>query len=278
MGYIRRIIRAGNTVEVEEHFSNRYGFHDKRGRKENQTPEQVRRAYIERRKKQLRWLMNENFKDGRDALLTLSWRKGEAPKTLEETKHQAELFVRRLRAEYKAWGLELKYIYCVEIGPRGSRHIHIMVSNAAEIAPVTLYRYWDGIMDIKVLYTQGQYGDIANYMVKQYAEKTALVTGGDIKRCFETSRNLKKPEVTVERIREKDIRKEIKEPEGMILDKASVRQGVGKITGRPYRFYRLLITAKVRENVEEKTENCARATGIQKVKNWIGGILRRWRR
>ncbi len=287
MSYIRKTIRTGNMVEVEEYYSNRIGIHDRRAGKQKRTPEQVRRAYIERRKKTLRWLMNENFRDGRDALATFSWgKRGRPPDTLEDVKREARLLIRRLRDEYDRLGYELKYIYCVEIGPRGSRHIHMILSHAGELPLMTLQRCWPGVVDVKPLYTQGQYEDIASYFVKQYAEKTERTTGEEMKRCFECSRNLKKPEITIERIREKDIRKEIEPPEGTILEKSTVRQGVGRITGRPYRFYRLIVTGK--------TENCAGANGKmpdrQQVKGnrftsvfsraagWLGGLFRKRRR
>lgn len=281
MAYIRKTIHTGDTVEVEEYFTNRIGHHEKRARKEKPTPEQTRQAYIRRRMKTLRWLMNENFRDGRDALATFSWgRRGKPPDDVKGIKDSAQLLIRRLRDEYARLGFDLKYIYTVEIGPRGSRHIHMIMNHAGELPLMVLQRCWGGVVDVKPLYTSGQYEDIAKYFVKQYAEKTSRTTGEELKRCFECSRNLQKPRIEIERIREKDLKKDIDPPEGMILEKTSVRQGVGKVTGRPYRFYRLIIT--------EKSENCAGATGkhkqqnkesrISKAMKWIGGLFRKRRR
>ena len=292
-GYTRKIVRLSNgTVEVEEYYTNRAGNHDRRAKKEKATPEQARRAYIQKRMKTLRWLMNENFQDGRDALATFSWgKRGKPPDTIKGIKDAAAILIRRLREEYAKHGYELKYIYTVEIGPRGSRHIHMLISHAGELPLMIMQRCWSGVVDIKPLYTHGQYEDIANYFVKQYAEKTERTTGEELKRCFECSRNLKKPEITFEQIREKDLKKDIEPPEGMILEKASVRQGVCQLTGRPYRFYRLLCT-------DEKKANCAGATekpvrqqvheparkgnritrAIDKAAGWIGGLFRKRRR
>ena len=255
MGYLRKTIHTGDTVEVEEYYSNRYGIHDKRARKLKPTPTQAREAYIRQRKKHLRWLLNENFHDGADALVTLSWGKSrDRPDTLQEVKEAAQAFLRRLRREYTSIGLELKYIYCVEIGPRGSRHIHAVISHAGEVPMMLLQKWWDGVVNVKPLHTDGQYEDLANYMVKSWAEKTAETTGEELKRCYECSKNLEKPKIEVERIREKDIRKDIKELPGLSLDRSSVRQGVGALTGRPYRFYRYHVLAR-----PEKAENCAGA-------------------
>ena len=254
MGYVRRTIHAGDTVEVEEYYSNRYGIHDRRAPKENSTPEHMQEAYIRRQKKKLRWLMNENFRDGRDALVTLSWRKGDKkPATLSEVKEEAVKFIRRLRAEYERLGYDLKYIYCVEIGSRGSRHIHAVLSYAGELPVITLARCWDGNIDIKPLYT-GDYGDLADYIVKGYAMKTSKATGEEPGHCYECSRNLNKPQIEVERIREKDIRKDIEVPEGYALDRSSVQEGVGNITGRPYRFYKL---RRIRENCAGANQKAA---------------------
>lgn len=280
--YIRKVIHAGDTVEVEEYFTNRIGKHDRRSKRENKTPEQVRAAYRRRAEKRLRWLMNENFVDGSDALITLSWRKNVGkPDTLDEVKQAAKLFIRRLRKEYEAQGMELKYIYCVEIGPKGSRHIHMMLSGAGELPLMVIQRCWDGVVDIKPLFTQGRYEDIAAYFVKSYADKTEKTTGEELNRLYECSRNLNKPVIEIVRIREKDIRKDIEPPPGHVLDKSSVKEGVGKITGRPYRFYTLV-----------KTENCASAireasgedpgdksnTLFDRIKKRIGGWIRERRR
>ena len=248
--YIRKTIYTGGTMEVEEYFTNRLGIHDKRKKKEKLTPEQAREAYIRRKKKHLRWLMNENFVDGRDALVTLSWGKDDKkPETLLETKGAAALFLRRLRHEYKLHGYELKYIYAVEIGPRGSRHIHAVISHAGELPLMLLQRCWNGVVNIKPLNTDGQYEDLANYMVKSWIVKTEQTTGEEIKRNYECSKNLKKPVIEVERIWERELRKDIITPPGWTLERDTVRLGVSDVTGRPYRFYRM-----------KKVGNCAGAT------------------
>lgn len=277
--YIRKIIKMSNgTTEVEEYYSNRIGIHDRRAKKEKPTEEQMRKSYARRKMKTLRWLMNENFRDGVDAMVTLTFHRGEAPDTLEGVKHAAALFLRKLREEYKNLGLELKYIYVVEIGSRGARHVHMMISHAGELPLMVIQRYWNGIVHVVPLHTQGQYEDAANYFLKQYAEKTERATGEDIKRCFECSRNLRKPEIIIERIREKDIRKDIEPPEGMTLDRSSVREGVGARTGRPYRFYRLLTAEKKPDVQRSVSVEAYPNTLFEKVKRRFGDLIRRLRR
>jgi hypothetical protein len=282
MGYIRKTVHTGNTVEVEEYFTNRIGIHDKRGKREKPTPEQTREAYIRRRKKHLRWLMNENFEDGKDALVTLSWGKSrDRPDTLKEVKEAARMFLRRLRREYEKLGRDLKYIYCVEIGPKGSRHIHAVLSGAGELPLMLIQRCWNGVVNIKPLNTQGQYEDLADYMVKSWAEKTEKTMGEELRRCYECSKNLKKPVIEIERIREKDLKKDIKEPPGACLDRSSVREGVNVITGRPYRFYRFRVLGEKGETCAGATEKTTAATAagiIQKAKEKLsekGTVKRR---
>ena len=294
MGYIRKTVHTGNTVEVEEYFTNRIGIHDRRSKRTKPTPEQTKEAYIRRRKKHLRWLMNENFEDGKDALVTLSWGKSrDRPQTVKEVKEAAAAFLRRLRREYDRIGLELKYIYCVEIGPKGSRHIHAVLSDAGELPIMILMKCWDGVVNVRPLYTGGQYEELADYMVKSWAEKTEAVTGEELARCYECSKNLKKPKIEIERIREKDLKKEIKEQPGRCLDKSSVREGVNRITGRPYRFYRFYVLGESKncagateeretDHVSVKLTGANRAKEIaagllEKAGNWIRGLGERWR-
>jgi hypothetical protein len=255
MGYIRKTVHTGNTVEVEEYFTNRIGIHDRRAKKAKPSSAQAREAYIRRVKKKLRRLMNANFQDGRDALVTFSWAKSrDQPRNMQEVKEAAQALLRRLRREYDNIGLELKYIYCVEIGPHGSRHIHAVLSNAGEVPIMLLQKWWNGVVNVRPLHTEGQYEDLANYMIKSWAQKTEANTGEELSRCYETSKNLTKPEVEIERIRERDIRREIEEKPGLCLDRSSVREGVGEFTGRPYRFYRYHVL-----DHPEKEENCAGA-------------------
>lgn len=240
MSYVRKKIYTRGTVEVEEYYSNRIGNHDKRAKAEKETPEQVKEAYYRRRRKHLRWLLNNNFHDGTDALVTLSWKKEDKkPEALDEVKEAARGFFRRLRETYKILGRELKYIYCVEIGPKGSRHIHAVISDAGELPNMTLMKGWNGVVNVKPLFTGGEYDDLADYMVKNYVAKTEKTLGETLKRCFECSRNLEKPVIEVERIKEKDIRNDIEPPDGYVLDRSSVQEGVGPVSGRPYRYYKL---------------------------------------
>lgn len=201
MKIIEKTIKAGKTVEVLRYSSPRYG---KRGRgrppekKEEQTS---RRAHAKRAEQNLRWILNENFQDKEDALVTLSWKKGTAPEDSKEMKRKVQNFLRRLKTRYKKSGKELKYVYTMEIGPRGSRHVH-MVINDVDIRELS--DVWDGgVLDVKPLNSDGQYGRIAAYFVK-YADKTDKTTeqaeGEKIGKKYCTSRNLRKPKIKVRHI------------------------------------------------------------------------------
>ena len=79
---------------------------------------------------------------------------------------------------------------------------------------------------------------------------------------------------------------EIKPPEEMVLEKTSIKQGVGKVTGRPYRFYLMIIYDEKKANCAGATEKAParqqvkenRLTGIlNKAAGWLSGIFRRRR-
>ena len=65
-------------------------------------------------------------------------------------------------------GKTLKYVYTMEIGPKGSRHIHAVI-NDTDLAE--LQESWDGVVNIQPLFSDGNYEKIAQYFVK-YSVKT----------------------------------------------------------------------------------------------------------
>ncbi|MFA6719644.1 MAG: hypothetical protein WCS15_11230 [Prevotella sp.] len=233
MTYIRRTRRAGRVVEITNYFSGRYGHHEKNGPKILPTGEAAQRAYQRKQERELRGLMNANFADRVDALLTLEWRWGEAPQTSGEMKKAVQKFVRDIRPLYKARGQPLKYIYTMEVGPRGGRHIHMMLSGtkAEEIA-----RAWPGIIHVNPLWSDGQYADIAAYFLK-YSLTTEETEGRKLGRRWNASHNLEKPKDKIEIVGAKTFRQKIREKKGFYIDKAHMRSGVSEETGRPYLEY-----------------------------------------
>lgn len=222
-------VKAGRTIEIRRYFSARMGIHSRNGPRRNETSEEARASNLRRIEQRLRWILNENFRDGVDALVTLSWRKGEAPADSAEMKRAVSNFLKRLKRRYTKAGKELRYVYTMEIGPKGSRHVHIVISDA-DLRE--LREAWGpGVVNVVPLNTDGQYGKIAAYFVK-YSERTEQTEGKKIGRRYCPSLNLRKPRIKIERI----SRKSFKEPQnrrGWIMDKDHTRFGTDQ-EGKPY--------------------------------------------
>ena len=196
----REIVIMGDRAEVRDYHAAHTGRMGKRAAKSKPTPEAVRRAYLRKKERELRWLMNANFRDRVDALVTFSWPKGERPAGYREVLKAAQQLTRSLRKEYRNYGIELKYVYTMEIGPKGSRHIHMVLSN---VNLLLLSACWPfATIDVKPLWSDGDYGDIAAYFIK-YWEKTSTTEGMKLgRRCYNPSMNLWKPEIIRETIPE----------------------------------------------------------------------------
>lgn len=230
MGYYKQTVRAGKTIEIRKYFSARMGCHTRNGPRKEPTSEETKASNLRRIEQRLRWLLNENFRDGVDALCTLSWKKGEAPGDSGEMKRLVSNFLRRLKTRYQKAGKELKYVYTMEVGPKGSRHIHIVI-NDADLKE--LREAWGpGVVNVVPLNTDGQYGKIAAYFIK-YSEKTEWTEGRKIGRRYCPSLNLRKPRIIIERCVRLTFR-EPRERKGWYIDRGYTAYGRRAIDGRPY--------------------------------------------
>lgn len=168
--------------------------------------------------KKLRWCINTNFKEN-DYHVVLTYEKDKRADTFAEMKKDALLFRRKLKYRCEKQGIEFKFIEVMEKGKRGALHLHYILPN---IPPRLISDSWDkGRVHVNMLDDTGQYKDLADYLIKYTDE---AVRSGEIKQRWSRSRNLKEPEIKVERIKAKKFRKEIKVPKGYYLDKNSLRQ------------------------------------------------------
>lgn len=240
MPYILEKCVAGKTIEVSKYYTVK--FHPafaKREAKTNKSSEAQQKVNQRKACKQLRRLLNANFSDG-DFLVRLDFHKRRDIDS-SEMQQLMQQFLRRLRSEFKKQDKDLKYIYVKEVGPKGGRHIHLVMSKTSiEI----LTKHWPhGGIHIDPLNTNGQYSKIAEYFIK-YAGRTEQTEGELIGKRYYSSRNLVKPKVTKKVISARQFRKEIKEKEGFYLDKDSVAEGISEVTGFEYFSYTLIRTQK----------------------------------
>lgn len=241
MPYIKEVCVAGKTIEVTKYYSVRWHCKgEKRDPKEEESSEAQKKINQRRASTTLRRLMNHNFQDG-DLLVRLDFSKESFPSGSEDMQMMISKSVRKLRQEFKKTGQELKYIYVKEIGPRGGRHIH-MVMNRCDTELIR--KCWThGGIHIDPLISNGQYAKIADYFIK-YAAKTEETEGELIGKRWYASRNLEHPKITKKVISAYKFRKKAKAKNGYEVQKDSVRSGTSKVTGYEYFTYTLIKTDK----------------------------------
>ena len=185
MPYWVRTVYAGKCKEVKKYYSRRHKPKEKRIKREEPTRETQENVNIRKQTEQLRWKLNCNFQEG-DMFVTFSYKKEERPDTYEDLVKQKNKLIADLRKEYKKQERELKYIYVLETGSKGARHIHMVLES---IEPKAIKRCWDrGRIDIRLLDGTGQYGKLAAYLVKEKGRKKMEKYGG------KTYSPIKKPE------------------------------------------------------------------------------------
>lgn len=241
MPYIEERCVAGKTIEVSKYYSVRWHSKgEKREAKQGITSEAQKRVNQRKASTKLRRLMNANFEDG-DLLIRLDFHKAYFPSGSLDMQDLMTKAIRKLRTEYKKLNKELKYVYVKEIGPRGGRHIHMVISKCDTD---TLRKCWPfGGIHVDPLISNGQYGKIADYFIK-YAARTEETEGELVGKRWYASRNLTKPKITKKVISANTFRKDVKGKRGYVLDKESIRSGFSELTGYEYFSYTLVKTDK----------------------------------
>lgn len=104
-GYIRQTWDCGNTREVEEKHTGRYGARgQKRQKRRKATPEEIAKQNQWKRERDVRRLIKWNFGIG-DYWFTLTYKKGSRPPWKQMQKDMSK-FIRKLRDKYKKYGWE----------------------------------------------------------------------------------------------------------------------------------------------------------------------------
>lgn len=243
MPYVEEVCRCGSVIEVDKYYS--YRWHapgQQRQEKAKPSTEGQKKRNQRRAEKKLRRLMNANFSDG-DYLIRFDF--VNRPGGSEEMQPYIQKAIRALRGSFRKIGKELRYIYVKEVGPKGGRHIHIIMNRcSAEI----IRKSWPyGGIHIDPLYSGGQYRKIAAYFVK-YAERTEKTEGQLIGKRWYGSRNLIKPKITRKVVPAKKFRRNIKQIAGYTLDKDTEVYGISDVTGYEFFSYQLV---KVGEECRE---------------------------
>ena len=236
MPYIEEVCKAGRVIEVQKYYSFRcHGKGIKRSPNKDATSLAMKKINQRRAGTKLRRLMNANFEDG-DLLLRLDFHKT-FPKDSQEMQNLIATSLRRLKRIYEKEGKPFKYIYVKEVGPKGGRHVHMLIKR---IDLETLRLWWKhGGIHADPLNTEGQYGKIAEYFIK-YANRTEETEGKLIGKRWYSSQNLIQPVIKKRVIMAHQFKPKVRLKKGYELDKSSVRQGISEITGYEYFFYSLI--------------------------------------
>ena len=233
MPYLKRVVRAGDMIFVKKYFSSRYGKKNDGQKAAKSTPstEKMQDTNARNAIDKLTWLINANFSDG-DFHMVLTYR-DEKPSP-EQAAENLRRYLRKLRAEYKKAGEELKYIWVTEY--QSSRiHHHVLLNKFDTTVLSKLWKH--GSSHFTPLYSQGDYTKLATYFVKE-TEKTYKnsIIGG---KRWNSSQNLTKPKIEKEVV-EADSWTEYPRPiKGYHIPKDTIEMDVDEC-GYPYQCYTMV--------------------------------------
>ena len=252
MPCIEKRIHSGKVTEIYKFNKIPCSNYSKSTRR-NVTPEQMKKVNIRNAILKCERLIRCNFKDG-DYHLTFTYSKinwGQKGPTDKQAKKEYNKFMRKLRNHYKKIKKEFKYIAVTEYESNRIHH-HIILE---KIDVSILQEFWcvNGNVHITPLYADGDYKQLAEYLVKETREKRENPTIHMFKKRWNSSKNLKKPiEEEPKQIKRGDLTTAPKEVIGMskgfkkysgykLLEQ---KVGVHEITGYPYSYWKVIDYSK----------------------------------
>ena len=228
--YTKVTYDLGEVREIQKYIPGNYGAPGcPRERKRKRTPEEIKRQNERNKRRKVQRLIMANFGEG-DLHVTLTYAKDRRPETPEEANALRAKFLSELRKKFRKAEVDLKYIGVTEIGSRGAVHHHIVLNNPEEVDVMKLIqKAWPhGHPFFSPLYDEGEYEQLADYLLKGESEKTASYT---------RSRNLKIPEPKRETIRSMRWKDPPPVPKGWEIIKSTLFNGTNPVTGYPYQRY-----------------------------------------
>lgn len=234
MAYVKKKYRFPHAIEIEEYHTARYGAPgEKRKPRNKPTPEQIEKVNQRNKEKKCRRKLRTYF-DVNDYFVTLTYAREARPPDLKQAKKDFAQCIRKLRAEYKKCGQELRWIRNIEVGTKGAWHVHLVINRIPD-ADIMLRRAWTkGRVTHQLLYERGEFRELAAYITKSPKTESRLKESD-----YSCSRNMPLPEPEKKVIRWQTWRK-IRIPPGFYLDKESLHEGINPVTGYPYRSYTLI--------------------------------------
>lgn len=231
MPYLEKRYYIKDRIEVEQLHASMWGNHNKRMKRWKMTPENMKMVNLKRREKELRRLIDLNFKEG-DCYYTFTYRRGERY-SLEEAKKQIKKFIDRLRYQYKKRKKQFKWIWTWGVTKAGKPHHHMIINYEEDIPYAEVIRKYFpfGKVVNEYLYQEGNFEQLANYIIKHKDERKDEGEGQEP--SYRCSRNLERPKAKITRIKEKKLLKNPYIPRGFELMMKEEDQGM---TGEGYRY------------------------------------------
>ncbi len=211
--YIKETIIAGKTIEIHKYHSATYGRAPAPKPKTNISSGALRERNRRNAVKKLRGLLNANFKDG-DWHCVFTYKKEVRPENAERAKKCYRQLMDRLKRAYNREGREFKYIAVTEYENTAIHH-HIVLPYADTHLISSCWKF--GMVRYTPLQTDGQYGKLAEYLVKE-TDKTMNLPGGIYRKRWNGSKNLIKPIIKKEVIDAAAFSKAIKPKKGYRID------------------------------------------------------------
>ncbi len=244
MPYIERTVVAGSVRETRKMFTGRVHTEGaKRGTVKEKSSRAQMRVNERKAEEQLRWKLNANFGAG-DYHLVLHY--CDKPQELEKAERDKQTFLRLLRKESRALGIEWKYIACTETKRMTNIHHHVILP---KIDSEILFSVWEktvgegaGNISIRPLDRRGNHAKLANYLMKE--TKTTLERcrelGKRYKR-FSSAQGMVMPEPEYRIVSADAWTKEPRARKGYVLlktdDGETARGGIHEVNGWPWQEY-----------------------------------------
>ena len=236
--YIQNVWSTKGEREVENIFSGRYGKRTPPSGRRAPTPEEQERINEQQCIRKLRRKIHANF-DKDDLFETLTYGRDRRPDP-KGAAHELRLLLNRLRGIWKRAGTDLRYIVVTEYKSKSIHH-HLIVNDLPDgTGAKKIAQSWsrNGHANTKYLYEDGQYEQLAAYLIKE-TSKTFRDPDNPSKLRYSCSRNLVTPVAKTRILKRDDWPEEPRVPKGYYLEKDSLVNGVNK-RGYRFQFYRLI--------------------------------------
>lgn len=199
------------------------------------TPAAMEKYNRTMRMREVTWVLQQNFKGGKDAHVVFTYKKGNRPHP-EKAKEDFAAALNILRKTTKKHGNALKYLTALGVGERGGIHMH-MVTNCTDLA--TLSKAWPhGPVHVTPLYANGDFSGLAKYFVDQAKENGTYAV--KIVGRWSCSRNLVRNPPREEKINRFSWREPPTPKKGYVIDIDSIDAGENPVTGIPHLYYRMI--------------------------------------